>query len=72
MTGLKGYRFPREIVAYAVWVYHRFANSTADVEDLLAECGIMVRREFVRTRVNRFGRHSADCVKRDRPGISDK
>lgn len=33
---LKGYRFPREIVAYAVWVYHRFALSTADVADLLA------------------------------------
>ncbi|NEI67790.1 IS6 family transposase, partial [Rhizobium leguminosarum] len=28
---LKGFRFPREIVAYAVWVYHRFALSTADV-----------------------------------------
>lgn len=37
---LKGYRFPREIVAYAVWVYHRFALSTADVEDLLADQGL--------------------------------
>lgn len=34
---LKGFRLPREIVAYAVWAYHRFAPSTADVEDLLAE-----------------------------------
>ena len=25
MPRLKGYRFPREIVAYMVWVYHRFA-----------------------------------------------
>ncbi|MEY8837921.1 IS6 family transposase, partial [Cribrihabitans sp. XS_ASV171] len=25
MPRLKGYRFPREIVAYAVWTYHRFA-----------------------------------------------
>lgn len=39
MPRLKGYRFPREVVAYAVWVYHRFALSTADVEDLLAERG---------------------------------
>ena len=31
MPRLKGYRFPREIVAYAVWAYHRFALSTADV-----------------------------------------
>ncbi len=33
---MKGFRFPREISAYAVWVYHRFALSTADVEHLLA------------------------------------
>ena len=48
MPRLKGYRFPREIVAYAVWVYHRFALSTADVEDLLAERGVTVSRETVR------------------------
>lgn len=34
MPRLKGYRFPREIVAYAVWVYHRFVLSTADVRGL--------------------------------------
>ncbi len=44
MPRLKGYRFPREVVAYAVWVYHRFALSTADVEDLLAERGVIVSR----------------------------
>ena len=40
MPRLKGYRFPREIIAYAVWAYHRFALSTADVEDLLSERGM--------------------------------
>ena len=30
MLRLKGYRFPREIVAYAVWAYHRFARCMAD------------------------------------------
>jgi putative transposase len=39
MPRLKGYRFPREVVAYAVWAYHRFALSAADVEDLLALSG---------------------------------
>lgn len=39
MPRLKGFRHPREIIAYAVWAYHRFALSTADVEDLLAERG---------------------------------
>lgn len=72
MPRLKGYRFPREIVAYAVWVYHRFALSTADVEDLLADRGVVVSREAIRKWVNRFGRHFADCIRRDRPAAVDK
>ncbi len=72
MPGLKGFRFPREVIAYAVWAYHRFALSTADVEDLLAERGVIVNRETVRLWVNRFGRHFAGCIKRDRPRPSDK
>jgi len=55
MPRLKGYRFPREVVAYAIWAYHRFALSTADVEDLLAERGVIVSRETIRLWVNRFG-----------------
>ena len=62
MPRLKGFRFPREIIAYAVWAYHRFALSTADVEDLLAQRGVIVSRETVRSWVNRFGRHFADCI----------
>jgi len=72
MPRLKGYRFPGEIVAYAVWVYHRFALSTADVEDLLADRGVMVSRGTIRKWVNRFGRHFADCIRRDRPAAADK
>jgi putative transposase len=69
---LKGFRYPRDIIAYAVWAYHRFALSTADVEDLLAERGVVVTREAVRLWVNRFGRHFAQCVRRDRPRPNDK
>ena len=47
MPRLKGYRFPRAIVAYAVWAYHRFALSTGDVEDLLAERGVIVSLKTV-------------------------
>ena len=72
MPPLKGFRFPREIVAYAVWAYHRFALSAADVEDLLAERGVIVSRETVRLWVNRFGSHFAACIRRDRPGPNDK
>ena len=45
---LKGFRFPRDIIAYAVLAYHRFAMSTADVEDLLAERGVIVSRDATR------------------------
>lgn len=66
MPHLKGFRYPREIIAYAVWAYHRFALSTADVEDLLAERGVIVSREAIRLWVNRFGRHFAKRIRRDR------
>jgi putative transposase len=33
MPRLKGFRFPREIVAHAVWACHLFALSTADGEE---------------------------------------
>ena len=72
MPRLKGFRYPREIIAYGVWAYHRFALSTADVEDLLAEWGVIVSRETVRLRANRFGKHFVNCIKRDRPRPSDK
>ncbi len=72
MPRLKGFRFPRKIVAYAVWAYHRFALSTADVEDLLAERGVIVSREAIRLWVNRFGAHFAACIRRDRPPPNDK
>ncbi len=72
MPRLKGFRFPREIIAYAVWAYHRFALSTADIEDLLAARSVIVSREAIRLWVNRFGQHFADCIRRDRPLPSDK
>lgn len=69
---LKGFRFPREVISYAVWAYHRFALSTADVEDLLAERGVIVSREAIRLWVNRFGAHFAKCIRRDLPKPNDK
>ena len=42
-----GYRFPPEIIQQAIWLYLRFTLSLRDVEDLLAERGIMVSYETV-------------------------
>ncbi len=54
MPRLKGFQFPREIVAYEVWACHRFTLCTPDVEDLLAERGVIVSRETIRPWVKRF------------------
>src|SRR5260370_16056478 len=40
--GCRGYRFPPEIIQRAVWLYLRFTLSFRDVENLLAERGIIV------------------------------
>ena len=37
-----GYRFPPEIIQQAIWLYVRFTLSFRDVEDLLAERGMVV------------------------------
>jgi putative transposase len=44
----RGYRFPAEIISYAVWLYYRFALGHRDVEDVLAERGVHVSYEAVR------------------------
>src|SRR5215207_7303147 len=50
-----GYRFPRDVIQRAVWMYLRFTLSYRDVEDLLAERGIEVSYETVRRWVLTFG-----------------
>ena len=41
----KRYRFLPEVIQYTVWLYHRFNLSHRDIEDLLAEKGIVVIHE---------------------------
>ena len=36
-----GYRFPAEVIAHAVWLYFGCALSYRDVEELLAERGVI-------------------------------
>ena len=62
-----GYRFPPEIIQHAIWLYIRFTLSFRDVEDLLAERGIMVSYETVRRWVNHFGPMVAADLRKRRP-----
>src|SRR5271155_5629212 len=62
-----GYRFPPEVIHQAIWLYLRFTLSFRDVEDLLAERGIVVSYETVRRWVNHFGPTIAAELRKRRP-----
>jgi putative transposase len=47
MNTYKRHRFPPDIISYAVWLYYRFKLSHRDIEDILAERGIVVTRESI-------------------------
>jgi putative transposase len=66
-----GYRFPPEIISYAIWLYHRFGLSFRDVEDLLAQRDITVTYETIRQWCQRFGPVYARCLRRRRGRMGD-
>ena len=67
----KRYRFPSEIIQYAVWLYYRFNLSHRDIEDLLAERGINVTYEAIRLWCIKFGPKYAARLKRKHRGYGD-
>jgi len=67
----KRHRFPPEIIAHAVWRYFRFALSYRDVEELLAERGVIVTYETVRQWSRKFGQTYANALHRQRPRPGD-
>ncbi len=68
----KGFRFPSESISHAVWLYFRFSLSFRDVEELLAQRGIVVTYETVRQWCLTFGQTYANEVRRRRPRCGDK
>ena len=71
MNIYKRYRFPPEIIQYAVWLYYRFNLSCRDIEDLLAERGIVVSYEAIRLWCNKFGPKYARRLKSTHRGYGD-
>ena len=51
----KGYRYPIEVIGHAVWLYHRFALSLRDVEELMLARGVVVSYETIRSWCAKFG-----------------
>ena len=66
-----GYRFPSEIISHAVWLYYRFCLSFRDVEDLLAERGVIVSYETIRQWSRKFGAQYARKLKRRQGRLGD-
>jgi putative transposase len=72
VSPFRGYRFPPEIITHAVWLYHRFALSHRDIEELLAERGIQVSYEAIRLWCHKFGPLLAGELRRRHPRRGDK
>ena len=51
----RGYRFPVLIISQSVWFDYRFSLSFRDVEDLLAERGVIVSYETIHQWCRKFG-----------------
>jgi putative transposase len=65
-------RFPPVVIQHAVWVYLRFTLSYRDVEDLLAERGLDISYETVRSWVLKFGPAIARLLRGRRLRPSDR
>ena len=71
MNTYKRHRFPPAIISYAVWLYFRFNLSHRDIEDLLAQRGIIVSYESIRLGCIKFGRIYTRRLKRRHTGYGD-
>ena len=71
MTSYRRYRFPPEIISHAIWLYHRFTLSFRDVEDLLAQRGIIVSYETIRQWCRKFGAEYARALRRKQGRLGD-
>jgi len=67
----KRHRFPRQIIAHAVWLYFRFPLSLRLVQEMLLERGIALSYETIRRWALKFGPDYARRLKRKKPGPRD-
>ncbi len=72
MSTYSGFRYPAEIIAHAVYLYHRFALSFREVEEMLAYRGIEVSYETIRQWCMKFGSGFAKKLKKKRAGYGDE
>ncbi len=68
----KRHRFPPAISGHTIWLCSRFTLRYRDVEELLAERGVIVTDETVRQWCGRFSQGYANELRRRRPRVGDK
>ena len=62
-SSYKGHRYPAEIIAHCVWLYHRFPLSFREVEELMLVRGVIVSYETIRQWCAKFGPvYAAGCA----------
>ena len=66
------HRYPVEIIAHCVWLYHRFPLSFREVEELMLARGVVVSYETIRRWCGKFGQAYANALRcrRPRPGTT--
>jgi putative transposase len=67
-----GYRFPAQLIGYAVWLHFRFPLSLRMVEEMLAARGISVTYETILQWGLKFGREFANRIRARAPRRGDK
>jgi putative transposase len=68
----KGHRYPAEIIAHCVWLYHRFPLSFREVEELMLVRGVIVTYETIRQWCAKFGPVYPAGLRRRQPRPGDK
>jgi putative transposase len=66
------YRFPPEVISYAVWLYFRFPLSLRMVEEMFAARGIYVTYETVRQWGKTFEKAFSDRIRQRALARGDK
>lgn len=72
MNTYKRFRYHREIISHAVWLYHRFCLSFRDIEELLAARDIIVSYETISRWCLRFGQTYAALLKKSQGQLGDQ
>ncbi len=61
-----------EIISHCVWLYYRFPLSLRDVQEMMAERGVIVSYESIHQWCRKFGQSFANGLRRRRPRPGDK